>query len=173
MPDSLDWTDVTARHRRSVEEFLGQARQIPPARWNRAVAAGKWSPAQITEHLRLTYDAVTREATGGPTLRVRTSWWLRLYLRFAYLRRILDEGTIPSGARAPRELMPGPGPFEQEALLAGLTAAVDRAEAAFAGEDGARARGFTHHVFGRLEAADALRFATVHNGHHARQLAGA
>jgi hypothetical protein len=172
MPDSLDWAEVTALHRRSMEEFLGHARQIPQARWNHAAAAGKWSPAQIAEHLRLTYEAVTREATGGPALRVRTSWWLRLYLRFAYLRRILDKGAIPTGARAPRELMPGPGPFEQEALLTGLAAAVDRAEAAFSVDDTARARGFTHHVFGRLDAAEALRFATVHNEHHARQLPG-
>lgn len=171
MPDDLDWTDVTSSHRRSVEEFLAQARQVPSERWNTATMEGKWSPAQVVEHLRLTYEAVTREATGGTGLRVRTTWWLRLFLRLAYLRRILDQGAIPPGARAPRELMPGPGPFEREALLARLAAAVERAEAVFVGDGRGRARGFTHHVFGRLDAGDALRFATVHNHHHARQLA--
>ncbi len=165
-----DGTDVTARHRRSVEEFLMQARRVPQARWNKATAEGKWSPAQVVEHLRLTYEAVTREATGGTGLRVRTSWWLRLFLRFRYLRKILDEGAIPLGARAPRELMPGPGPFERDALLVSLGAAVAGAEAAFGGDGGVRAQGFTHHVFGRLEPGDALRFATVHNRHHAQQL---
>ena len=30
--------------------------------------------------------------------------------------------------------------------------------------------GLTHHVFGRLTPAEALRFLTVHNAHHTRQL---
>ncbi len=168
MPDDLDWTAVTARHRRSVEEFLARAQRVPPSLWEAPRAEGKWSPAQVAEHLRLTYETVAREAVGGPGLRVRTSWWLRLFLRFRYLRRILDDGAIPTGARAPRELMPGPGPFEREALLAGLAAAVQRAEMAFVGDHATR--GFTHHVFGRMEASEALRFATVHNQHHTRQL---
>jgi hypothetical protein len=154
-----------------VEEFLAQARRIPLARWDVPLAVGKWSPAQVAEHLRLTYEVVRREASGGAGLRVRTSWWLRLILRFKYLRAILDRGDIPRGARAPSELRPGPGPFEREALLASIAAGAESAEAAYADQGGGRSRGFTHHVFGRLEAVDAIRFASVHNQHHTRQIA--
>lgn len=134
------------------------------------LTAGKWSPAQVAEHLRLTYDVIGRETAGGPAIRVRTSWWLRLILRIRYLPAILTRGEIPGGALAPRELRPGPGPFDREPLLAALQTAASTAEAAMTGGGGQRASGITHHVFGRLQPSEALRFATVHNQHHTRQI---
>lgn len=159
------------QHRRSVAAFIAEAESVAPEEWEVPMAPGKWSPAQVAEHLRLTYEVVCRELEGGDGVRVRTSWWLRPILRFRFLPMILGERRLPAGARAPREIRPGSGPFPRAALLEALRRDAERAEEAIAQRQPG-AHGFTHHVFGRLAAGDALRFAAVHNEHHTRQVAG-
>jgi hypothetical protein len=171
MGRELDRAALQREHRTSVTAFIAVAEAIPASDWDAPLATGKWSPAQVAEHLRLSYEALGRELSGQPGLRVRTSWWLRLVLRLRVLPTILKEGRIGEGALAPREIRPGPGPFPRGALLTQLRTAANAAEAGLAGRlDEARA-GITHHVFGRLSPARALRFLTVHNIHHTRQLA--
>lgn len=96
-----------AAHQASLQTFVASARGVPDAAWEVPITADKWSPAQIAEHLRMVYDVLGRQLAGGPGLQVRTSWWLRLVLRFRFLPRILEHGSIPAGARAPREARPG------------------------------------------------------------------
>jgi hypothetical protein len=170
--DRPEWAAALAAHRRSIAEFVAAARAVPGERWETPLGPGKWSAAQITEHLRLTYEIVGRELVGGQGLRPRTSWWLRIALRLRFLPAILERGAIPRGARAPRELRPGPGRFPREEILGALEAAAARTEAALAERSPGEPGVMTHHVFGRLKARDGLRFATVHNQHHTRQLAG-
>lgn len=173
MNGSLASTDsARAEHRASIETFVDAASAVPDDAWERPLAPGKWSPAQVAEHLRLTYETVLRERSGGTGLRVRSKWWLRPLLRFRILPMILREGVVPRGAKAPREIRPGDGPFERAPLLASIRELGERAEASLAGVRDSDA-GFTHHVFGALPASKALRFATVHNNHHARQVEAA
>lgn len=159
-----------AAHQASLQTFVASARGVPDAAWEVPITADKWSPAQIAEHLRMVYDVLSRQLAGGPGLQVRTSWWLRLVLRLRFLPRILEHGRVPAGARAPREARPGPGPFPREPLLADLVEAATRAEEALASGAKDPDVAITHHVFGRLTAVQALRFLTVHNDHHTRQL---
>jgi len=158
-------------HRTSITEFIAVAEAIPAADWESPLATGKWSPAQVAEHLRLSYEMLGRELSGQPGLRVRTSWWLRVVLRLRVLPTILKDGRIGEGALAPREIRPGPGPFPRGALLAQLRATATAAEATLVGRLEGAGAGITHHVFGRLSPARALRFLAVHNVHHTRQLA--
>jgi hypothetical protein len=153
-------------HRAAVADFVARARALTPEAWERPLGAARWTPAQTAEHLRLTYAVLLAELGGGRGLQVRTSWWLRTVLRLVVLRRILREGRIPAGARAPRELRPGPGPFERDATLAGLEALAARLEEALAGRETA----LTHHIFGRMGPDDGLRFCAAHARHHAGQL---
>ncbi|MDH4131862.1 MAG: DinB family protein [Gemmatimonadota bacterium] len=157
-------------HRDSVAEFITAAESVPASAWESPLAPGKWSPAQVAEHLRLSYEVINKELSGQPGLRVRTSWWLRLILRLRVLPSILREGRIREGAQAPREIRPGPGPFPRDPLLARLRAVSADAEARLTGRPEQAGAGITHHVFGRLSPARALRFLAVHNGHHTRQL---
>lgn len=160
-------TEGLTDHRRALDAFLARARAVDPANWNLPTREGKWSPAQVAEHLRLTYQVVGGELAGGTGLRIRSSWWLRTLLRFKVLPAILERGAIPANAGAPRELRPGPGPFDREATLAELT----RLGAAFEATLPSRASAtVTHHIFGTLKVPAMLRFATVHLDHHSRQL---
>ena len=74
----------------------------------------------MVEHLRLSYAVVGGELEGRAGLTVRTPWWIRPLLRFKFLRKILADGAVPPGAKAPRELRPGPGPYGREQTLGGL-----------------------------------------------------
>jgi hypothetical protein len=166
--------DARAAHRQSVREFIAIAESIDDDAWERPLAEGKWSPAQITEHLRLAYEVVLQEQAGGMGIRVRSKWWIRPLLRYQFLPMILRGGVLPAGARAPREIRPGPGPFERAPLIDALRTLTERAEAVLVAArpnaQGFTHHVFTHHVFGRLSATQSLRFVTVHNQHHTRQL---
>lgn len=159
--------DLLVSHRDAVRSLAETARSVDPGSWNRPVGEGKWSPAEIVEHVRLTYAVLNRELATGDGLRVRTSALQRLFFRIVFLPRILWTGKIPTGAKAAREIRPAGGPFDREATLAGLEEESRRFEAGITARPGVTV---THHVFGRASAPVALRFCAVHTRHHERQL---
>jgi hypothetical protein len=168
----VDPTSGLAAHRRALAIFVAAAKNVDEAQWNAAPVSDKWSPAQVAEHLRMTYEVVGGELDGKAGLVVRTSWWIRPLLRFQFLRKILADGAVPAGAKAPRELRPGAGPFRRDQTLAALGEGAAAFETTLTRRWNDPAAGATHHVFGRLTASQMLRFATVHLEHHARQLPG-
>lgn len=168
MPPAL--ASATSAHRAAVESFLAAARAIPANAWERPLADGKWTPAEVAEHVRLTYGVLQNELAGGSGLRIRSPWLVRQVLRLTVLPRILATGTLPRGARASSEIRPRGNILPREQLLEALEVAANVAQKSVARHwDDPRA-GLTHHVFGRVDIRRGLRFITVHTRHHARQL---
>ncbi len=161
---------IVAEHGAVIAAFIAAARSVPGEAWNGPLDGDRWSPAQIAEHLRLTYRLVGGELRGMPGLRIRTPVWLRPWLRFRFLRSILKTGVMPAGARAPREVRPPAGPFDREATLTGLAEAAAEFERNLLARWDDRGAVATHHVFGALDRDQILRFAVVHAEHHRRQL---
>lgn len=164
------WREAAGRHTGALETLLERAAAVPAARWNAPLADGKWTPAQVVEHVRLVYDIAASELAGAGGIRVRTAWWIRPLLRLRYLGAILRTGQVPRGARAPHETRPGTGPFDQDATLAALRASSQRFLALLEPAWGRPGPVLTHHLFGTLGAGDAFRFMAVHTAHHAQQL---
>ncbi|HET9065317.1 MAG TPA: DinB family protein [Gemmatimonadales bacterium] len=157
----------------SRQRFIDRAAVLSPTRWNQPIGAGKWSPAQISEHVRLSYVVIGQElATGSGGLPLKVPRWLRPWLRFRYFGRILRTGKMPAGARAAREISPRGSSFDQQATIAGLREAAVALEEAVAARWDDPAAGFSHHVFGHVALSDGWRFAVIHTDHHRGQLPG-
>lgn len=170
---TLDPAVARADHQRAVVELLTAARALTQEQWERAPSADRWSPAQIAQHVRLTYEVVSAQFSGGSGIRVRTSKWLRPILRWKFLPAILESGKFPASARAPSEIRPGPGPYDREAVLKALEAAALATEQQFVERWTDTTSLMTHHVFGALRPPEGARLVTVHTAHHAAQLRAA
>ena len=64
---------------------------------------------------------------------------------------------MPNGARAPQEVRPGNGPFEREPLLKALRRSADATEDRILEHWMDPRIAMTHHVFGKLDPAQAAR----------------
>lgn len=146
---------------------LGPLAGRPGADWQKA-PAGKWTPAQIIEHLALSFDlsaAGFERATGPTTRRTRT-----LAERVAMLF-VFGLGWIPPGVESPRRAAPPTRVDAADAerhlrsALARWTALASRALA-----DRGQGVVVRHPRLGDLDFDEWLRFHAWHCRHHAKQI---
>jgi hypothetical protein len=166
--ESRDRDEALREHRQALVDFIAAARGVGDEAWNAPRAAGKWSPAQVAEHLRLTYVMLRAELAGKGGFRVRSKWWQRPLFRLLFASRILRTGRFPQGAPAVREVRPGDGPFDRHELLERLQGEGER----FLADMGSPSvRALSHPFFGKMPLDKSLRLATRHLRHHEVQVA--
>lgn len=143
--------------------------EIDPEAWERPWAEGKWSPAQICEHLVLTYEGAIRDLAGDGTVRAKVGPRWQRALRWFLLPHILFHRNFPLRANAPREWRPEGQGIDAAEAASSLPEVAQRfeTEAARAYEEG---RSLNHPYFGSVDALRALRLAAVHLEHHRRQM---
>jgi len=153
--------------RREVEQVT---RGMSQADWRHA-PPGKWSSAQILEHLLLSYTTTTKGVlksmrigkplAGKPTLRDRVSTFYVAGLGLFPYGHTAQEHTIPKDGT-------GLDPLRRfnDALVA-MDATLADAEKRF----GRRARLLEHPVLGPLTANEWRRFHRTHARHHLKQIA--
>lgn len=165
-------SDPLADHAEAVRAFASRAAGFPEARWVEPAAPGKWSPAEVAEHLALTYAGLCAELSGGPSIRVRVRGLRLLTLRLFVLPRLLGSGAFPPGVRSPREMVPASVEPDRSASLARLAGHAAEFERLIAPRLGSRTGGITHPFFGKLTPRQGLRLIELHTRHHTRQLPG-
>jgi len=165
------FAQAAEEHRRAVDACAEIIRTVAGEAWEKTREPKKWSPAEIAEHLAVSYDPLLRELDGDTGFRIVVPWWKRRILRWKFLAPILA-GTFPPGVPAPREIRPAATAASPEDGARKLTerAGVFLDRLAQARQSG-RSR-LTHPYLGRLSDVDALRFLTSHAHHHRRQLPG-
>lgn len=166
----LAWDAAVERHRGALEEAVTAVSALGVEAWSRAPRKDKWTPAEIAEHLILSYQTMLSELSGGPGFALRVRGPLRILVRWKFLPAMVEKGRFPSGVRAPREARPQGGsstPAEAAARLAEnggrLETELSRARAAGGGR-------LTHPYFGRVDAVQSLAMVAAHLRHHVRQL---
>jgi hypothetical protein len=131
---------------------------------------GKWSPAQILEHLLLTYKNTNRGLDKCREQDTPLARRVTLKDRAATLL-VVNLGYVPRGRKAPERAMPrGMASDEvRQAIvpeLQKMAAAFDECERKF----GVRAKLLDHPFLGPLTADQWRKFHWVHGRHHARQI---
>lgn len=159
-------------HQRALDSVLRSATNVPADTWNRPAAEGKWSPAQVVEHLRLTYTTIRADLAGREGFRIRLGWLQLKLVRWRFLAAITREGRFPPGTPAVREVRPGPGPYDREQLLAQLKAEGEAFDQEIHAAS-ASGRLLNHPFLGKLTIDEGLALVTQHLRHHERQLPAA
>jgi DinB family protein len=161
-------SEVGANHE-AVDEFLSAARAVVPGSFAKPRAEGKWSPAQIAEHLAKSYEMSLEMLTGryaGP----RPPFLVRPFVRFFLLRPVLQKGAFARPFQSPSPLRASQDPGLPDVVLPRLERASRAVEQAVLAEQAAGRTRVDHAFFGRIPIADHLRFQVIHTRHHRRQL---
>jgi hypothetical protein len=165
-----EWAVLIADHRAALDAFLARVASLEPAIWSSPRAEDKWSPAEVSEHLRLTYSTLLAELQEKGGFRIRTRWWQRQLLRLFYLPGILRTGRMGRLAPAPREIRPADAAYDQSSTLDHLRREGHAFLQALGATDLSTFKGLTHPFFGRLAPLEMLRVVTIHVRHHHEQV---
>jgi hypothetical protein len=131
---------------------------------------GKWSTAEILEHLYLTYTGTVKAFErclkagkplgGAPTLKQRMSVAL-----------VTDSGYFPKGRKSPEPVSPrGMSAEKIVAEIGPQIAAMDQMIAQCEERYGSRIKVLDHPVLGPLTARQWRKFHWVHGRHHVKQI---
>ena len=132
--------------------------------------AGKWSAAQILEHLFLTYKNTNKGiskclAKGAP---LATSAAFKHRISTLLVVRL---GYFPSGRQAPERTVPrGMAAEEARQAIVSEIQAMDTGLRQCENKFGAGTKIMDHPILGPLTAAEWRKFHWVHGRHHARQI---
>lgn len=167
----MKWIAIQQLHAVAAERLAVSAEKVDREMWLVPRGEGKWTPAQVVEHLTRVYDVLTNEIAGGPGMKIRTKFLQRMVLRLTVVGRILKGGWFPEGAPAPVETRPGAVTTDQRAAIAGFRARAAQfaAAAADARDSGRRVR-ITHAYFGTASIERATLLCARHIEHHEKQL---
>jgi len=169
-PDAR-WDEAVEEHRAALAAFMDVAERLREDAWSAPWAPGKWTRAQVAEHLALTYEAAIRELTTGEGVRVRVTGMRQRLLRWIFMPHILFHRSLPMRVVSPREARPAEVTAPRAAVLRRLRELGVRMEVELERAMEAGRGTLTHPYFGTIPPLKAMRLMAVHIEHHTRQIA--
>ena len=157
-------------HLLQLRQELASAMEAAQHRDGVHVPAGKWTCAEILEHLFLTYKNTSRglEKCLEKGIPLATSSTLKQ--RVATVA-VVSFGYLPEGRKSPERAVPMG--MSAEEVRATILTEIDRMESGFANCErrfGAKTKILDHPVLGPLNALQWSKFHLVHGRHHVRQM---
>jgi hypothetical protein len=160
-----------AHNRGAVEDFIARAREVDVSGWTVPRAEGAWSPAQIVEHLALTYE-FNRAMVMGNSNVTGFPRFLRPLVRRLVVDSTLKAGRFTRKGRSPAIFRPSATPAPQADLIARLRAAMASFEAGIRSSHPEGRRTINHPYFGAVPMINYLELQAIHTRHHRAQLPG-
>lgn len=164
------WAAAARQHLATVQLYVETASKLGSDSWLPPKAERKWSPAEITEHLKLVYEASLRELRGGAAIKIRSGWLVQRFLRLFILPRIFKKGEFPKGAKSPQEMRPANVIKDRSEALTTFTSLANVFQSEMAKRKELKETRLTHHIFGHLSALEGMRLLTMHIAHYQKQL---
>jgi hypothetical protein len=161
--------DVIAENQKATQQCLETARKVPPEKWEQPVAPGKWSPAQIVDHIAVTTEVALKAIKGDPSMGSIPKF-LRFLPRKLGFDPTIKKGRFPEKQRGPAVFAPSTGHPSYEASIEKLNRAIAALETHVNAVMAKGEHSFEHSFFGRVSIPDYIRFGTLHTQHHERQL---
>lgn len=165
------WRAAVDEHHVALAAYLDAAERLSDEAWTRPWKPGKWTPAQITDHLGMTYRTLIQEARGGPGMKMKLTPFRRRLLKTFMLPHMLFHRTFPRAAPAPREVRPQGDGLPRPQALAELRVLGEEMEREAERARAAGVQHVTHAYFGPIDLTRGMRLAAVHIEHHTRQIA--
>jgi len=165
-----DLDALLAANRSAVDELIAVTERAQP-NWNTPRAPGKWSPAEVAEHVARSLEEGANVVAGRPTKLPTLPSFIRPVAGFM-LRRIVRSGRFPkaktNGAMNPARTSPTiPGSSaEAKARLHSALATFERECHARA----ASGQPIESPAFGTVAVEDYARFTELHTRHHTKQI---
>jgi DinB superfamily len=153
-----------------LQQVIGESLVDSASEKTGTPAPGKWSAAELLEHLYLTYTATTkgfeRVAAAGKSLATSSTWPQRLRTFV-----VVGCGYMPDGAEAPAVSRPRGVPAEQVRAeiipaIQKMDEVIGRCEAAV----GSDVKILDHPILGPLTVMQWIKLHLVHGKHHAEQI---
>jgi len=164
------WNAAADEHEVALAAYLDTAARLGADAWERPWGEGKWTPAEVTEHLTRAYEALLMELREGRAMELKMAPWRRTLTRWILLPHILFHRSFPIRAPSPREIRPKEVRGGRDIALQALRAQGEM----FVRELGAARlqghAGLTHPYFGKVEPIKVLRFVGIHIEHHRKQI---
>lgn len=161
-----DLDSVLASNRAALADFLATAERCE-AVWRTPRAPGKWSPAQLSEHVARSLEEAANEVSGQPSKFPNLPFFLKPVARSMLFNRVLRTGGFPK-AKTSKPFNPEAGPTSPAQARSRLEAAMTRLDEACRsrGQGEQQVRTVT---FGTVTVADYARFQGIHVQHHGKQ----
>lgn len=157
-----------AAQRRVADAFKTAALGVSDSVWNVPRAPGKWSPAQVTDHVGVT-TRVARDAVAMKSGMGSIPAFLRPLVRALFLRPALKNG-FPKKGKGPPIFAPAHAPMPRPDLIAKIDSEVAAFDTETRALEKAGKRTFVHGFFGEVSLADYVMFNALHFDHHREQL---
>ena len=161
-----DLTSALAATRAAVADLIATAERTRHP-WNEPRAPGKWSPAQVVEHVAIALEENGNVMMGRPS-RIPTLPAIVRPLLNILFKRIVRTGQFPK-AKTSAAMTPSKGPAAASDARGRLEAALARFEADCRAT-AAAGRTVSSGAFGRVALEDLVRFNELHVRHHIKQI---
>jgi hypothetical protein len=154
---------------KTAAEALCAAADGASAAWEVPRARGKWSPAQVVEHVTRALEQSAHELRGEPSLFPKMPTLLQPVMRGLFFNWILRRGSFPRGTRTNKAMDPERGAATPAEARSRVHEALHDLEQAVK----TRSAGFgpvQSGAFGAVPLSDYLMFQAFHTRHHTPQV---
>ena len=166
---SVTLDEAIAANHESAKRFVARARTVAADQWANPVAPGKWSPAQLLDHVAVSTEVALNAIKGDKAMGSIPRIFRPLARRFI-LKPTLVKGALPAKMKGPPIFAPSQQHLALEVSANRLDRAIGDLETHVRGLAAQGTELFEHGFFGWVVIADYVRFNALHLNHHEKQL---